>query len=163
MIGKTIKQLRKKTGLNQIEFAKRVGVGLRFLRELEQGKSTVQLNRINQVLEFLGYHIEIIKNDTEYYNKQDNKFKYSSSFDKRLKLKIRKRDNYQCQLCGISQGEYKKLYKKHLSIHHIDYNKQNSNEKNLISLCQRCHARIRGNKIFWTEILKKIVIRKYFK
>jgi DNA-binding transcriptional regulator YiaG len=33
-----IKNLRTKTGLNQVEFAKKAGVGLRFLRELEQGK-----------------------------------------------------------------------------------------------------------------------------
>lgn len=59
-IGKSIQQLRKKAGLTQPEFSKRAGVGLRFLRDLEQGKPSVRLDKVNQVLKFLGYHIEII-------------------------------------------------------------------------------------------------------
>ena len=43
-----------------MEFSKRVGVGLRFIRDLEQGKSSVRLDKVNQVLEFLGHHLEII-------------------------------------------------------------------------------------------------------
>lgn len=62
-IGNQTKALRKKAGLTQVEFAQRAGVGLRFLRELEQGKKTVRLDKLNQVLEFLGYHIEITKNE----------------------------------------------------------------------------------------------------
>ena len=57
-----IKFLRKKAGLTQIEFSKRAGVGLRFIRDLEQGKSSVRLDKVNQVLEFLGHHLEIISN-----------------------------------------------------------------------------------------------------
>ncbi|MFH1440853.1 MAG: helix-turn-helix transcriptional regulator [Candidatus Omnitrophota bacterium] len=57
-----IKNLRKKLGLNQIDFAKRAGVGLRFLRELEKGKSTVRLDKLNQVLDFLGVHLELARN-----------------------------------------------------------------------------------------------------
>lgn len=58
-----IKELRKNSGLTQIEFAKRVGVGLRFIRELEQGKTTIRLDKLNQVLEFLGCHLEVRRND----------------------------------------------------------------------------------------------------
>lgn len=61
-LGQRIQQLRKKTGLTQIEFAKRSGVGLRFLRELEQGKPTVRMDKVNQVLMFLGQHLEICPN-----------------------------------------------------------------------------------------------------
>jgi len=64
-IGKKIQELRKKAGLDQIEFAKRTGVGLRFVRELEQGKPTVRLDKINQVLDFLGHHIEVVRNGKE--------------------------------------------------------------------------------------------------
>jgi y4mF family transcriptional regulator len=60
-IGKKISELRKKVSLTQVELAKRVGVGLRFIRELEQGKPTVRLDKVKQVLEFLGYHIEVKK------------------------------------------------------------------------------------------------------
>ncbi len=61
-IGKVIQELRKKSDLDQIEFAKRAGVGLRFLRELEQGKSTVRLDKVNKVLVFLGHHLEVARN-----------------------------------------------------------------------------------------------------
>lgn len=58
-----IKNLRKKIGLTQIEFAKRAGVGLRFLRELEHGKMTVRMDKLMQVLDFLGYHLELKRNE----------------------------------------------------------------------------------------------------
>ena len=61
-IGKEIQALRKKANLTQEEFSKRVGVGLRFVRDLEQGKSSVRLDKVNQVLEFLGHHLEIVSN-----------------------------------------------------------------------------------------------------
>ncbi len=60
-LNEQIKQLRKKTKLTQVEFAKRSGVGLRFLRELEQGKTTVRVDKVNKVLEFLGYYLSIEK------------------------------------------------------------------------------------------------------
>lgn len=62
-IGKIIQGLRKKAGLDQVEFARRAGVGLRFLRELEQGKATVRLDKVNQVLDFFGHHLEVMRND----------------------------------------------------------------------------------------------------
>ncbi len=58
-----IKKLRKGLGLNQIEFAKRAGVGLRFLRELEKGKATIRLDKLNQVLDFLGIHLELVRDE----------------------------------------------------------------------------------------------------
>lgn len=58
-----IRNLRKKLGLTQIDFAKRAGVGLRFLRELERGKSTVRLDKLNQVLDFLGFHLELMRDE----------------------------------------------------------------------------------------------------
>ena len=61
-VGKTIQGLRKKAGLDQVEFSKRTGVGLRFLRELEQGKATVRMDKVSQVLDFLGYHLEVVRN-----------------------------------------------------------------------------------------------------
>ena len=61
-MGEKIKSLRKKAGLTQTEFSKRAGVGLRFIRDLEQGKPSVRLDKVNQVLEFLGHHLEIVSN-----------------------------------------------------------------------------------------------------
>ena len=60
-----IKKLRKENGLTQVDFAKRVGVGLRFLRELERGKITVRVDKLMQVLDFLGYHIELKRTEPQ--------------------------------------------------------------------------------------------------
>ena len=59
---KRIKELRKRAGLTQVEFSRRAGVGLRFVRDLEQGKPSVRLDKVNHVLKFLGHHLEIISN-----------------------------------------------------------------------------------------------------
>lgn len=53
-IGEYIKDKRKQFNLTQIELAERSGVGIRFVRELERGKTTVQLDKVNQVLELFG-------------------------------------------------------------------------------------------------------------
>lgn len=54
IIGDYIKQERKRVGLTQEEFAIRSGLGLRFVRELEQGKETVRLDKVNQALQCSG-------------------------------------------------------------------------------------------------------------
>ena len=48
---------RKKLGYTQEEFASRVGVGLRFLKDLELGKRSVRMDKVNQVLNFLGHQL----------------------------------------------------------------------------------------------------------
>ena len=53
-IGNYIKEERKKACLTQEEFAMRSGLGLRFVRELEQGKETVRLDKVNQALAMFG-------------------------------------------------------------------------------------------------------------
>ena len=53
-IAEFIKQKRKEMGLTQEEFAIRSGLGLRFVRELEQGKKTVRMDKVNQALSMFG-------------------------------------------------------------------------------------------------------------
>jgi y4mF family transcriptional regulator len=53
-ISEFVKRERKKAGLTQEEFALRSGLGLRFVRELEQGKETVRLDKVNQALGMFG-------------------------------------------------------------------------------------------------------------
>ena len=53
-IGEFVKQKRKELGLTQEEFALRSGLGLRFVRELEQGKETVRMDKVNQALAMFG-------------------------------------------------------------------------------------------------------------
>ena len=52
-----IKQKRKALRLTQEDLSFKAGVGLRFVRDLEQGKSTVQMNKVNQVLKLFGYEL----------------------------------------------------------------------------------------------------------
>ncbi len=56
-----IKEKRKQLGLTQPELAERAGVGLRFIRELEKGKQSVRLDKVNQVLALFGSEIGVIK------------------------------------------------------------------------------------------------------
>ncbi|MEG0034563.1 MAG: type II toxin-antitoxin system Y4mF family antitoxin [Bacilli bacterium] len=55
-IAEFIKKNRRKAGLTQEEFALRSGLGLRFVRELEQGKETVRMDKVNQALAMFGMH-----------------------------------------------------------------------------------------------------------
>ncbi len=66
-----IRSLRKKNGLTQVEFAKRAGVGLRFLRELENGKITIRMDKLMQVLDFLGYHMELKRNEPQHISEHE--------------------------------------------------------------------------------------------
>ena len=56
-ISQFIKEKRKSTALTQTELAEKAGVGLRFVRELEQGKETLRIDKINQVLQLFGYQV----------------------------------------------------------------------------------------------------------
>ena len=60
-IASFVKAKRKKLKLTQIELANKAGVGLRFIRDLEQGKETLQLNKVNQVLHLFGHEVGPIK------------------------------------------------------------------------------------------------------
>ena len=75
---------------------------------------------------------------------------------KRIKRKVKKRDGHVCQLC-------KK--RKRLQVHHIlTYSKfphLREDERNLVSLCIKCHDSLRRKEDFYAPLLIKIVGRKY--
>lgn len=58
-MARQIIEMRKDAGLTQVELARRAGVGLRFVRELEQGKPTVRLDKVNQVLALFGCELAV--------------------------------------------------------------------------------------------------------
>ncbi len=70
---------------------------------------------------------------------------YSIEFNNKLKEQIRKRDNYTCQLCSRKQKDYDRK----LAVHHIDYDKLNCKEENLVTLCQSCHIKTNYNRDYW--------------
>jgi transposase len=75
---------------------------------------------------------------------------YPIEFNDKLKEKIRERDGYACQECKMTQDELGYS----LSVHHIDYDKNNCSEDNLISLCQSCHIKTNWNRNNWIEYYK---------
>lgn len=56
-----VKEKRKKLNLTQEQLAERSGVGLRFIRELEQGKKTLQMDKVNLVLYLFGHELGPVK------------------------------------------------------------------------------------------------------
>ncbi len=57
LLTETVKQLRKQYKMTQEQLALKSGVGLNFVRELEQGKPTVRLDKVNQVLNLFNYEM----------------------------------------------------------------------------------------------------------
>lgn len=55
-----VKDKRKAVKLTQPELAEKAGVGLRFIRELEQGKKTLRLDKVNQVLRLFGGEVGVV-------------------------------------------------------------------------------------------------------
>lgn len=72
---------------------------------------------------------------------------YPKQFNKKLKLKILKRDNYICQLCN----------KKGNTIHHIDYDKFNNKNSNLITLCLKCNIHSNIDKDYYFSYFTHII------
>ena len=52
-----LKEKRKKLKLTQQQLAEKAGVGLRFVRDLEQGKTTLRMDKVNQVLKLFGQEL----------------------------------------------------------------------------------------------------------
>jgi hypothetical protein len=77
-------------------------------------------------------------------------FPYPAEFNEELKESIRERDNRICQMpgCGKTEAENGR----NLDVHHIDCNRINCSEENLISLCFDCHNKTKHNRIFWEAV-----------
>jgi len=56
-IANFVRTKRKKLGYTQLELARRIGVGLRFLKELEQGKQSLRMDKVTQILNYFGYEL----------------------------------------------------------------------------------------------------------
>ena len=94
---------------------------------------------------------ESIKKRTEkcsgenHYNWQGgiSKLPYTIDWTSTLKRSIRERDNYVCKLCNKIQEDIA------FDVHHIDYNKENCNPNNLITLCKSCHMKTNHKRDYW--------------
>lgn len=79
-IASFIKYHRKRLSFTQEELANKAGVGIRFIRELEQGKESVQLDKVNQVLSLFGYIVSPTKLNIDPYSV------YWNFFNKAIKI-----------------------------------------------------------------------------
>jgi 5-methylcytosine-specific restriction endonuclease McrA len=65
-----------------------------------------------------------------------------------IRDKIRNRDGYRCQRCGALRST---------TVHHIDYDKRNDRERNLITLCSGCNTSVNYNRGYWTMYFQTIM------
>ena len=68
------------------------------------------------------------------------------------------RDNYECQLCGRKLEDDEDIF----NVHHIDYDKTNSDEMNLIYLCKPCHMKTNFNRDKWQQQFRKIIKKEKY-
>ena len=54
-----VKSKRKQYGLTQQDLSDKSGVGLRFIRDLEQGKKTLRMDKVNEVLLLFGAELGV--------------------------------------------------------------------------------------------------------
>lgn len=69
---------------------------------------------------------------------------YPPIWTRRFKRTIRRRDDYACAICGVAPSKI---------VHHIDYDKQNCDQLNLVTLCKPCHSRTNGQRDLWEGAL----------
>lgn len=62
-LSQNIKELRRQYNLTQEDLAMKSGVGLRFVRELEQGKPTVRMDKVNQVLALFSMELGVVQSE----------------------------------------------------------------------------------------------------
>jgi hypothetical protein len=82
-----------------------------------------------------------------------SKLPYPFEFNKELKSTILERDNYTCQLCREHPCA-------DLTVHHIDYNKQNCKKENLTTLCRSCNVRVNYNREHWRVYFERKIKEK---
>jgi hypothetical protein len=80
---------------------------------------------------------------------------YIPEWTEELKQAIKDRDNNECQNPYCNHKTLK------LTIHHVDYNKQNCSQFNLITLCLSCNSKANANRREWLRLYKKIIWSKY--
>ena len=59
-LSKYVKAMRKQYNLTQVELSEKSGDGLRLVRELEQGKQTLRLDKVNQILNLFGGEVGVV-------------------------------------------------------------------------------------------------------
>lgn len=82
---------------------------------------------------------------------------YAHDFGSKLKERIRRRDGNRCWLCGKTREKEGR----NMMVHHIDYDKMNTDPMNLISLCNSCHSKTNFNREHWRIRFQSIMLERF--
>jgi hypothetical protein len=77
---------------------------------------------------------------------------YPEEWNDTLKRTIRRRDGYQCQNCKTKRLQ--------LCVHHINYDKRDCSESNLITLCTDCHDKTNKERDYWYKYLYNVMAKR---
>jgi len=90
---------------------------------------------------------------------------YASEWGQKKRDAVRKRDEYVCQnqSCSMTEEEHLIVVGQNLHVHHIDYDKKNCSDMNLISLCLWCNNRANYNREYWKAYYQKRMEEKNVK
>ena len=78
---------------------------------------------------------------------------YPFEFNDEFKELVRERYDHTCVICKREQWQLKRK----LDVHHIDYDKDNLDPDNFVSLCTSCHMTTNANRAYWTKVLQNVV------
>jgi hypothetical protein len=111
------------------------------------------------------YHSWILT-DWDFYNKHGvtkTRYPYNNCFTEEFKEKIRKRDNYTCQVTGMTNEEHIKKYGKQLHVHHWNYNKNETNPFYFVSVTHDINsmANSKKDRMKWIDMFNGIMEDKY--
>jgi hypothetical protein len=76
-------------------------------------------------------------------------------FNLKLKDEIRHRDKCICVICMRSEASEINKLGRNLSVHHIDYDKNNNSKDNLVTLCIYCHLKTNYNRNYWKQYFRR--------
>jgi 5-methylcytosine-specific restriction endonuclease McrA len=161
-----IEYIKKEKSIKEISKENKIGVGTIF-RLLKKFKIKTRPKMTDKIRGKLSISTKKrFKNPKNHPNWKGGKDKepYGWNWTEQLKESIRKRDNYTCQNCSMTEEEHLIVMGISLAIHHIDYNKKNCNEENLITLCNQCNIRANYDRDYWKnfyeEKIKKILLNQ---
>lgn len=80
---------------------------------------------------------------------------YPAQWNGEIRDIVRERDKYVCRMCGMKQSVLNGCNKK-LDVHHIDYDRNNLDPENLITLCRRCHSKTNYNRDDWMNFFQSL-------
>lgn len=152
----SIGRLKRKASigyLNSPETRKKMSEAKKGKPSWNKGKKASKQARENMSKAMLK-RFSIVENHPRWLNGKSFE-PYTREFTNQLKYKIRQRDNFTCQLCEVKEKDY---FQK-LSINHIDYDKTNCQESNLITLCRSCNSKVNAKREYWCQYFKLKVQR----